>query len=1216
MRRLLLILVLLLGALPAAQAAVVHVSAAATGTGDGSSWANACATLQAGLARASNGDQVWIAQGTYVPGGSASSTFTIPDGVSVYGGFLGTETALLQRRDDPDLVVLDGEIGTAGFSGNISTMITMPGSGRIDTLTVTRANYVDTISGNNWYLQGAAGVYATGLYSATVSVVRCRFINIRAHGPQVIHCINATTVIDRCEFIDCQEFTADPQRNPRSAVVSAQHGTSTIVNSVFATISSLAGTGNLSYQTSAVLADASSYQGSVVRNCVFTGCQTYAAVLGDNYSVRVEGCTFVGNSGRNLSGPNCRGSILGTAPYADQLYIDENNWRVQTDGDPLFTALAQPAGPDGVWFTADDGLRLQHGSLCIDRARFITATTGDGMPTSDILGLPRPRGHDPDCGAYEYDSGNTGPFALAASVVVREDTDTPITLSGSDADGDGLTAIITGLPDRGRLYPTIDGTTPSGAALTPSALPWAVPDPQRRVIYRPAADENGVSTSFAFQVSDGAIASYPASVSLTIAAVNDAPTISQTAAMTIAEDAGQQVVALSGISAGTPAAAATDPWREVQNLTVTASSSDPLLIAAPTVSYTSPGSTAQLAFAPVANAYGTAVLTVTVHDDGGTALGGSDTTAMSFAVTVEPVNDPPRMDPVADLVVDEDATGAQLAITGLAAGPASESAQTLTISASSGDPALLRIASIDHAPGSDAATVHLALQPDANGTALVFIAAFDDGGTAMGGTASTARVCQVTVRPVDDPPVLAANPGLTAASNHDTAIPADRLRITDPDGPPAGALRVTVTATPAHGEIRRAGIAILAGGSFTQADVDAGLVSYANAGGISDTDAWSFSWTDGTSAVQGPATMAISLVGSELPTIAIPPAAATWTEGDPPVAFASGAVVADPDAVPWDGGAVTATISAGLSAGDRLSLAEEGVGAGQVSVSDTAVRVGGRTVGVLSAWDGSRLAVALAGDDAAPESAQAIVRALRFGNVGDDPGSAARVITVVVDDGGAGASAPAVASIAVTPVNDPPAVDTAWIGAPAGADLLVRLAATDPDGPALAWSLVDAPWLADVEMSDPEVGILRIRAHADAAGSGSFHVLIDDGIADPVPAEITLVVSGTGTTRPEPAGELPPDTSAGGQLDAVLRFDTAALGGTTGLSFTADAAAPAGLRLDSAGPDLVRVRWSVPAGQPAPAYVRFSIIATDPASRSSGVLPVLLLVRPQPGGGG
>ena len=77
-----------------------YVNASATGSNNGTSWANAYTDLQSALVnKAQSGDQVWVEQGTYKPtsGTDRTASFNIPDGVAVYGGFAGTETQLTQR---------------------------------------------------------------------------------------------------------------------------------------------------------------------------------------------------------------------------------------------------------------------------------------------------------------------------------------------------------------------------------------------------------------------------------------------------------------------------------------------------------------------------------------------------------------------------------------------------------------------------------------------------------------------------------------------------------------------------------------------------------------------------------------------------------------------------------------------------------------------------------------------------------------------------------------------------------------------------------------------------------------------------------------------------------------------------------------------------------------------------------------------------------------
>lgn len=93
--------------LPASR--IRYVKPTATGTGDGSSWDNASGNIQNmidELANNANGQtgEVWVAAGTYTPqsqlisGTAYSASFRMRDGISVYGGFAGTEASKIERE--------------------------------------------------------------------------------------------------------------------------------------------------------------------------------------------------------------------------------------------------------------------------------------------------------------------------------------------------------------------------------------------------------------------------------------------------------------------------------------------------------------------------------------------------------------------------------------------------------------------------------------------------------------------------------------------------------------------------------------------------------------------------------------------------------------------------------------------------------------------------------------------------------------------------------------------------------------------------------------------------------------------------------------------------------------------------------------------------------------------------------------------------------------
>src|SRR6185369_3797463 len=100
------------------------------------------------------------------------------------------------------------------------------------------------------------------------------------------------------------------------------------------------------------------------------------------------------------------------------------------------------------------------------------------------------------------------------------------------------------------------------------------------------------------------------------------------------------------------------------------SSNNTGLIPNPVVDYTSANTTGSLSYAPLADQYGTAVITVIVTDDGGTLNGGVNTTTRTFAITVTPVNDAPTLNTIANPSAIPQSSGIQTVnLSGITAGP-------------------------------------------------------------------------------------------------------------------------------------------------------------------------------------------------------------------------------------------------------------------------------------------------------------------------------------------------------------------------------------------------------------------------------------------------------------------------------------------------------------------------------------------------------------------
>lgn len=148
-----------------------YVKPVATGTGDGSSWANASGNLQLMLNNVVFNDEVRVAQGLYYPtldqdgnvnnGNPRRRTFTIPGGIKVRGGYAGTGANPNQRLTAPSSTTFSGDIGVAGnFSDNCYHVVTMPNaySTILDGVVVTGGNANTTVSG-----YGTRDLYGGGI---------------------------------------------------------------------------------------------------------------------------------------------------------------------------------------------------------------------------------------------------------------------------------------------------------------------------------------------------------------------------------------------------------------------------------------------------------------------------------------------------------------------------------------------------------------------------------------------------------------------------------------------------------------------------------------------------------------------------------------------------------------------------------------------------------------------------------------------------------------------------------------------------------------------------------------------------------------------------------------------------------------------------------------------------------------------------------------------
>ena len=216
------------------------------------------------------------------------------------------------------------------------------------------------------------------------------------------------------------------------------------------------------------------------------------------------------------------------------------------------------------------------------------------------------------------------------------------------------------------------------------------------------------------------------------------------------------------------------------------------------------------------------------------------------------------------------------------------------------------------------------------------------------------------------------------------------------------------------------------------------------------------------------------------PVAALTGGSATFTEDLGPVNIDVGAVVADAESPDFDGGTLTVDFTAGASANDRLSIQNQGTGAGQVGVSGSNVTYGGVTVGAFAGGtDGSTPLTVTFNNNADAAVVQAVTRAVTFENVSEDPSTANRTVRFVVTDGDGGTSSAVSRSVQVISVNDTPlvGVNTGAAVAEGGTvtitSAMLNEADVDDAGAGLTYTITSGPTNGQLELTtSPGVPII------------------------------------------------------------------------------------------------------------------------------------------------
>jgi len=243
----------------------------------------------------------------------------------------------------------------------------------------------------------------------------------------------------------------------------------------------------------------------------------------------------------------------------------------------------------------------------------------------------------------------------------------------------------------------------------------------------------------------GGIDSVFLAFTISILPVNDPPSISSINDVYLLESSGEEFINIFGIGSGAA--------NEIQGIVVSAISNNPQLIPDPKIEYDSPDSIATLTIIPYPDISDTTVIRVGVKDDGGIDRGGIDSVKAEFKVFVKPVNNPPTINVIQDIIILEDSEEQHVQLSGIGPGAVDE-IQTLEIITSSSNPEIIPDPKIKYSSPDSSGILIFRSLPDAYGTTVIKVRVKDDGGTFIGGIDTVETMFEVTVSQKNDPPTI------------------------------------------------------------------------------------------------------------------------------------------------------------------------------------------------------------------------------------------------------------------------------------------------------------------------------------------------------------------------------------------------------------------------------------------------------------------------------
>jgi VCBS repeat-containing protein len=276
---------------------------------------------------------------------------------------------------------------------------------------------------------------------------------------------------------------------------------------------------------------------------------------------------------------------------ADDAYTTAEDTALTVDAPGV---LANDTDPDGDTLSAVAGSGPSHGTLSRNANGSFTYT-----PAADY--------HGTDSFTYRASDGTAESSPTTVTITVSAVNDTPTAANDAYSTGED-TALTVATPGVLANDGDPDGTQLSAVLVSGPSRGTLTLNPDGSFTYTPAADVSG-GDSFTYRASDGTLTSGPATVTLTVTAINDAPSVTVAAGGRCGTDDHSGTVHLAVADVESPAA-----------LTLSVASSNPALVPSGNVAFAGSDATRTMTVNAVNGRSGTAILTVRASDgqDSGT----------------------------------------------------------------------------------------------------------------------------------------------------------------------------------------------------------------------------------------------------------------------------------------------------------------------------------------------------------------------------------------------------------------------------------------------------------------------------------------------------------------------------------------------------------------------------------------------------------------------